>query len=69
MIYWITRLDSIHGLCDGIQTISVISAIIGATIALISVWPCKEHGFGGCSGRDSCIACGGNDSGHGAGSC
>ena len=37
MIYWITRLDGIHGFCSGIQTISVISAIIGATVALIAV--------------------------------
>ena len=37
MIYWITRLDGIHGFCFGIQTIAVISTIIGATVALVAV--------------------------------
>ena len=36
MIYWITRLDGIHGFCFGIQTIAVISTIIGAIAALVS---------------------------------
>ena len=37
MIYWITRLDGIHGFCYGIQTIAVISTIIGAIVALVAV--------------------------------
>lgn len=37
MIYWITRLDGIHGFCFGIQTIAVISTIIGAIVALVAV--------------------------------
>ena len=37
MIYWITRLDGIHGFCYGIQTIAVISTIIGAIAALVAV--------------------------------
>ena len=37
MIYWITRLDGIHGFCYGIQTIAVVFAIIGITAAIISV--------------------------------
>lgn len=34
MIYWITRLDGIHGFCFGIQTIAVISTVIGAIVAI-----------------------------------
>ena len=37
MIYWITRLDGIHGFCYGIQTIAVVFAIVGITAAIISV--------------------------------
>ena len=37
MIYWITRLDGIHGFCFGIQTIAVISTIIGATVAFVAL--------------------------------
>ena len=37
MIYWITRLDGIHGFCFGIQTIAVISTVIGAIVALVAV--------------------------------
>ena len=37
MIYWITRLDGIHGFCYGIQTIAVISTIIGATVAFVAL--------------------------------
>lgn len=36
MIYWITRLDGIHGFCFGIQTIAVISTVIGAIVAFVS---------------------------------
>lgn len=37
MIYWITRLDGIHGFCFGIQTIAVISTVIGAIVALVAL--------------------------------
>ena len=37
MIYWITRLDSIHEFCFGIQTIAVISTVIGAIVAFVAV--------------------------------
>ena len=37
MIYWITRLDGIHGFCFGIQTIAMISTLIGAIVALVAV--------------------------------
>lgn len=36
MIYWITRLDGIHGFCFGIQTIAVISTVIGAIAAFVA---------------------------------
>lgn len=37
MIYWITRLDGIHGFCFGIQTIAVISTVIGAIVAFVAL--------------------------------
>ena len=37
MIYWITRLDGIHGFCYGIQTIAVISTVIGVFVALVAL--------------------------------
>ena len=36
MIYWITRLDGIHGFCFGIQTIAVISTVLSAMMAFIA---------------------------------
>ena len=37
MIYWITRLDGIHGFCYGIQTLAGVFAIVGITAAIIAV--------------------------------
>ena len=37
MIYWITRLDGIHEFCHVIQTIAVISTVIGAIVAFVAV--------------------------------
>ena len=37
MIYWITRLDGIHGLCSGIQTLAGVFVIVGIAAAIISV--------------------------------
>lgn len=34
MIYWITRLDGIHGFCSGFQIIASILAVIGILTAL-----------------------------------
>ena len=34
MIYWITRLDGIHGLCYGIQTFAVVFTILGIVAAI-----------------------------------
>ena len=34
MIYWITRLDGIRGLCFGIQTFAVVFAILGIIAAI-----------------------------------
>ena len=34
MIYWITRLDGIHGLCSGIQTFAVLFTILGVIAAI-----------------------------------
>lgn len=48
MIYWITRLDGIHGLCYGIQTFAVVFTILGIVAAIaatcISV-AAKEDGL------------------------
>ena len=37
MIYWITRLDGIHGFCSGIQTLAGVFAIVGIAAAIIAV--------------------------------
>ena len=37
MIYWITRLDGIHEFCHVIQTIAVISTVIGAIVAFVAL--------------------------------
>lgn len=37
MIYWITRLDGIHGLCYGIQTLAGVFVIVGISAAIIAV--------------------------------
>ena len=37
MIYWITRLDGIHGLCFGIQTFAVLFAILGIIAAIVAL--------------------------------
>lgn len=34
MIYWITRLDGIRGLCFGIQTFAVLFTILGVIAAI-----------------------------------
>ena len=34
MIYWITRLDGIHGFCFGIQTFGVLFTILGVIVAI-----------------------------------
>lgn len=36
MIYWITRLDGIHGFCQGFQIIATILAVVGIITALIT---------------------------------
>ena len=36
MIYWITRLDGIHGFCFGIQAFTVVFAVLGIIAALVS---------------------------------
>ena len=36
MIYWITRLDGIHGFCQGFQIIATILAVVGIITALIA---------------------------------
>ena len=36
MIYWITRLDGIHGFCFGIQAFAVVFAVLGIIAALVS---------------------------------
>lgn len=36
MIYWITRLDGIHGFCTGIQFIAVLFAVIGIITAFVT---------------------------------
>ena len=37
MIYWITRLDGIRGLCFGIQTFAVLFAILGIIAAIVAL--------------------------------
>ena len=37
MIYWITRLDGIHGFCYGIQTLVGVFAIVGIAAAIVAV--------------------------------
>ena len=37
MIYWITRLDGIRGLCFGIQTFAVLFAILGIIVAIVAL--------------------------------
>lgn len=36
MIYWITRLDGIHGFCFGIQAFAMAFAVLGIIAALVS---------------------------------
>ena len=36
MIYWITRLDGIRGLCFGIQTFAVLFTILGIIAAIVA---------------------------------
>ena len=36
MIYWITRLDGIHGFCFGIQAFAMVFAVLGIIAALVS---------------------------------
>lgn len=37
MIYWITRLDGIHGFCYGIQALAMLFAVLGIVVALVAV--------------------------------
>ena len=37
MIYWITRLDGIRGLCFGIQTFAVLFTILGIIAAIVAL--------------------------------
>ena len=37
MIYWITRLDGIRGLCFGIQTFAVLFVILGIIAAIVAL--------------------------------
>ena len=37
MIYWITRLDGIRGLCFGIQTFAALFAILGIIAAIVAL--------------------------------
>ena len=37
MVYWITRLDGIRGLCFGIQTFAVLFAILGIIAAIVAL--------------------------------
>ena len=36
MIYWITRLDGIHGFCEGFQLVAVIFSVIGILTTLVT---------------------------------
>ena len=38
MIYWITRLDGIHGFYDGLGKIALISAVLSAIVAFSSAF-------------------------------